>query len=144
MIPPVHSVELGDRSLVLFDADCGFCRRNVRFLLRRDAAGTRFAFAPLAGSTAAAALDSKTRAALPDSLLVLTPAGELLMRSDAALHLGARLGGGWRLLAALARPLPRGLRDRAYDALARRRQRLGGDAESCALPDPGLTGRFLP
>jgi len=67
--------------------------------------------------------------------------GTLLLRSDAVLESGERLGGLWRIGARAARLLPRAWRDRVYDAIARNRSascaglgklpgRLGGAARA--------------
>lgn len=132
------------RDIVFYDGDCGVCHWSVSFLVARDAAHA-FDYAPLQGETFARGVAPAQRAALPDSIVVLTKEGELLLRSSAALHLLRRLGGGWGALAALLRVVPRGLADRAYDAFARRRsglaKRPGG---ACPLVPAPLRERFLP
>ncbi len=67
---------------------------------------------------------------------------ELLTRSDAILAILGDLGGFWRLLA-VARLVPRALRDRVYDLVGRNRYRWFGRFEACRLPRPGEAGRFL-
>ena len=61
--------------------------------------------------------------------------------SDAALAVLHHLGGGWRVLAALGREVPRVVRDAFYDAVARRRFTLA--ARACLLPRPEERARFL-
>ncbi len=81
-----------------------------------------------------------------DSVLWYEPAadgGRLLLRSDAVLAAARYLGGGWRLAAALGGLCPRGLRDRIYDAVARRRRVLPGGSVACELPTPEESVRFL-
>ena len=64
-------------------------------------------------------------------------------RSDAALHLLHRIGGGWRRVAALGRLVPRGLRDAVYDLVARVRYRVfGRKDEACPVIPPALRSRF--
>ena len=130
--------------LVFFDGGCGLCHRAVAFLVRRDRDGSRFRFAPLEGPTFRARVPSGLRAALPDSVAVLTGAGALLIRSRAGLHLLRRLGGGWGLLAKLLRLIPRPLADGAYDRVARARRGLFRRPDSAcpALPHD-LRDRFL-
>ena len=85
------------------------------------------------------------RPELPDSLLLLAPGGELLMRSEAALFLGRRAGGVWRIAAFLAGLVPRFARDAIYDAVARRRRRwFGRTEEVCPVLPPRLRDRFDP
>lgn len=132
-------------AVLLYDGVCGFCDRTVRFVLDRDGAGA-FRFAPLQSDYAAAALARHGRdAADLDSVCLLVDAGgpgeRLLARSDAVLAICDRLGGAWRLLA-LARFVPRRLRDAAYDAFARRRYRWFGRLDECPIPSPRLRERF--
>lgn len=66
-----------------------------------------------------------------------------LVRSEAALAIARRLRFPWPLLAALARVVPRRLRDAVYDAVARRRTRWYGRLDACPLPSPEWGERFL-
>ncbi len=128
---------------VFYDGTCGLCHRAVRFLLAEDVEGSRFRFAPLGGATFDAHVPIGTRAGLPDSVVVRTSSGELLVRSDAALHQLERLGGLWRVLGVLGRVVPRPLRDAAYDGLARVRKRLfPAPVEACPLRPATLATRF--
>lgn len=128
---------------LFYDGSCGLCHGAVRFALAEDAGGA-LRFAPLDSDAFRAAVPADVRAALPDSLVVATADGRVLTRSAAVLHVGARLGGFWRALAALAAVLPQGLRDRAYDGVARARHRLfARPQEACPMLPPHLRTRFL-
>lgn len=138
-IPPRGS-EGSDR--VFYDGSCGLCHGAVRFLLAEDSRAS-LRFAPLDSEAFAAAVPPERRAALPDSIVVLTGAGRLETRSDATLYLASRLGGIWRLLSWVGRIVPRSLRDRVYDAVAAARYRVfGRREESCPLLPEPLTSRF--
>jgi predicted DCC family thiol-disulfide oxidoreductase YuxK len=67
---------------------------------------------------------------------------EVWVRSEAFIRVGQHLGGGWRLLTAIAL-IPRPVRDWAYDAFARRRYRIFGRFEACPIPPVGVRSRFL-
>jgi predicted DCC family thiol-disulfide oxidoreductase YuxK len=115
----------------------------VRFVIAADRHGDLFRFAPLGGVTFRALLGPGQAAALPDSLVLRRADGALLVRSDAVLHVLRRLGGPWRVLGALLGALPASLRDRAYDAVARRRKRWFRSPEgSCPVLPPRLRARF--
>src|ERR1041385_7423246 len=81
---------------LFYDGHCGLCHRSVRFLLRRDPGGRAFRFAPLQGRTFQDAVSPDRRAGLPDSMVLKTADGRLLLKSDAWLHILRRLGGGLR------------------------------------------------
>jgi predicted DCC family thiol-disulfide oxidoreductase YuxK len=65
-----------------------------------------------------------------------------LTDSDAVIAIWRGLGWPWRL-AALARLVPRALRDPVYRWVARNRYRLFGRRRTCWLPDPSLRDRLL-
>ena len=132
--------------IILYDGVCGLCNRLNLFVLARDRAG-RFRFAALQGALAGEILARHGRdpRALDTLYLVLAhgQADErLLAKSDAVLRILRELGGVWRATGAL-RLVPRWMRDRGYDLVARTRYRLFGRYDVCPLPDPGHRARFL-
>jgi len=128
-----------------YDGTCGLCHRGVKFVLRHDHSGTAFRFAPLQGKTFLARVSCAERAALPDSMIVQTPDGELLPRSDALVHILRRLGRGWRAAGAVLGVVPRPLRDAAYDWIARTRYGIfGRTTDSCPVMSPEQRTRFDP
>ncbi len=127
---------------IYYDGGCGLCHRFVRFVLARDS-GRAFEFAPIGGETFRAAVGSQ--ATLPDSLVLQTAAGALLTRSAAVLHALGRLGRPWRMLGLVIGALPAGLRDRAYDFIARVRHRFfARPSQACPIVPPELADRFRP
>ena len=131
--------------MLFYDGLCALCHRSVKFVLKHDGSGKLFRFAPLQGPTFEARVPAEKRAGLPDSVVVLTNEGALLVRSNAFLHVLRRLGGGWRALAAVIGVIPRALRDAAYDFIARVRYRVFGTREdSCPVMAPDLRARFDP
>ena len=78
-------------------------------------------------------------------MIVQTPDGSVLMRSNALVHILRRLGGGWKILAALVAVIPRPLRDVFYDFVARVRYRVFGRRDDlCPIVPPELRERFEP
>jgi predicted DCC family thiol-disulfide oxidoreductase YuxK len=126
--------------LVLFDGVCNLCNGAVRFIIRRDP-NAQFQFAPLTSAAANRALASVPTRELPDSV-VLVDEGRIYTRSDAALRIARGLRFPWPLAYALV-VVPRGLRDWAYDAVARRRYRWFGRQDQCMIPGPSIRQRFL-
>jgi predicted DCC family thiol-disulfide oxidoreductase YuxK len=132
----------GGTDRVFYDGGCGLCHGTVRFLLAEDSEA-RFRFAPLDGESFRATVGPERREGLPDSVVVTTAAGELLVRSAAIRWLLGRLGGLWRLLSLVAWPLPRRLADVGYDAVARVRFGLFGRRDDwCPVIPERLAGRF--
>jgi predicted DCC family thiol-disulfide oxidoreductase YuxK len=131
--------------ILFYDGHCGLCHRTVKFVVRQDLAGNAFRFAPLQGTTFQARVPPSERAGLPDSVIVLTQEGQLLVRSDAFLHILRRLGGGWNVLGSMLGVVPRALRDEAYNFVARIRYRVFGRRDAlCPVVPADLRARFDP
>lgn len=131
--------------LLFYDGQCGLCHRAVKFVLKHDRTGNAFRFAPLQGETFRARVAASRRAGLPDSIVVLTREGELLVRSEAFLHILRRISGGWKVLGDVLGLIPRAVRDAAYDFVARIRYRVFGRRdEVCPVAAPELRARFDP
>lgn len=143
-----HWSVMGDeaqRDLVFYDGTCGLCHGWVRFLLRRDRDGNRFRYAPLQGETWVARVPAERRRELPDSVVIRTTEGDLLVESRGVIHLLRRLGGGWKVVAGLLWIVPRPLRDLGYRLVAAVRYRLfRRPQELCPIVPAELWGRFLP
>ena len=134
-----------DSEYIFYDGHCGLCHRAVKFVLKHDRSGNAFRFAPLQGQTFLSRVTSKQIPGLPDSFVVLTREGKLLMRSDASLYVMRSLSGGWKILANILGVIPRSLRDAAYDFVASIRYRVFGRQEDlCPVVPPNLRARFDP
>lgn len=132
------------RAVLFYDGGCGLCHLSVRALLALDRRGA-LAFAPLGGATFRELVPEAERAALPDSLVLRTADGRVLVRSAAVLESLQLVGGPARGLAAAARVVPRRLADRLYDRVARVRRRLfRPPAGGCPVVEPARRSRFLP
>jgi predicted DCC family thiol-disulfide oxidoreductase YuxK len=128
---------------LFYDGYCGLCQGAVRFVIAEDRSGMAFRFAALQGETFQKLVAPESRAKLPDSVVVLTADGQLLVRSTAFLHILRRLGGAWRVLAAVLGVVPRWLRDVVYDFVARGRFRVFGRREDlCPVMPAELRARF--
>jgi predicted DCC family thiol-disulfide oxidoreductase YuxK len=132
--------------ILFYDGVCAFCNNAVQFILRHDAAG-RFRFAALQSEYARRVLGRHGRDARDlDTLYLLldagTPRERLLAKSDAVVAILQELGGAWKMLA-LARLLPRSVRDRAYGVLVRHRYAWFGRYDQCPLPPPRVRERFI-
>ena len=135
----------GPEEMLFYDGHCGLCHRIVKFVIRHDRSGDLFHFAPLQGETFQTRIPPQSRAGLPDSVIVLTADGRLLVRSDAALYILRHLGGGWRTFASVASIPPLFLRDAVYDLVAHTRYRIFGRQDDlCPLVPPHLRNRFEP
>jgi predicted DCC family thiol-disulfide oxidoreductase YuxK len=128
-------------AIVLFDGVCNLCTWSVQFILKRDPLAY-FRFASLQSTAGQRLLDAYGVNEQRNESVVLIEANQVYARSDAALHIAARLSGLWPLLKVLL-IVPRPLRDRVYDWIAAHRYRWFGRAEACLVPSASLQERFL-
>lgn len=129
--------------LIFYDGRCGLCHRWVRFVIKRDADGSRFRFAPQQGPTFENTISDAFRSRLPDSVVVLTHDGRVLTKYAAAVHIMTRLGVAWRAVSVLARCVPGGVGDWVYDRIAAVRRRLfAPPTDLCPVLPPALQDRF--
>jgi predicted DCC family thiol-disulfide oxidoreductase YuxK len=132
--------------IVLYDGICGLCNRLVQFLLKRDVRD-RFRFASLQSEFASSLLRSHGVDGIDlDTVYVVVDHGReselLLARSDAVLQVLGELGGVWSVTR-LGRVVPRLIRNRIYDLVARNRYSIFGKYDSCLLPDKRHQHKFL-
>lgn len=125
----------------VMDAQCALCARGAMWITRHDRAAD-FRIIPVQSPLGAAlllhhGLDPDD----PVSWLYLED-GRAYSSLDAVIRVGWRLGGFNRALAVL-RLLPRRAQDALYGYVARRRIRLMGRTDMCALPDPALQQRLM-
>ena len=136
-------------ALLLFDGTCGFCAKSVQFVLQREHRRRTLRFASLDST-----IGREVRAQYPElehvDSVVWIEAGSsprdyrLYVRSEAVFRVLKYLGGVWTALAVLGAIVPRGLRDWAYDFVARHRHKIiPRGADSCLLPTPEQRTRFI-
>lgn len=127
--------------ILVFDGVCLLCSACVAFVLRHDRSG-RICFAATQSSAGRALLAAHSLDADDPLSFLFVAAGRGHTQSDAVLRLLQSFGGVWRLTA-VARLLPRPLRDAGYRWVARNRYRWFGRRDRCIVPDAALRSRFL-
>lgn len=130
-----------DRPIVIFDGNCVLCSSFAQFILRVD---RRRRFRLLAAQTPLGAALYAHYGLFDDDYRtnILLEDGRIWLKSDGSIRIFVGLGFPWSM-AALAKILPRSLRDYFYDVVARNRLRWFGRRETCFLPDPQDADRFL-
>jgi predicted DCC family thiol-disulfide oxidoreductase YuxK len=140
---------IGGRLLIVFDGECGFCNRSIRWLLRQDRRD-RLRFVPFQSVTAGGLLARNGIEALEadgGSILVVRGFDEttesVLTRSDAVLTALKELPQPWPAVAGAMRNIPKAIRDWGYGVVARWRHQISGRLERCPLPTAEERRRFL-
>jgi predicted DCC family thiol-disulfide oxidoreductase YuxK len=126
--------------LILFDGVCVLCSRSVRFVLEHDR-DRWFRFTPIQ-STLGRALSERFGISLetPETNAVIVR-GRAYFKADSAIEVLQRLPRwSWARVFLL---VPRTLRNFVYDCVAQRRYRLFGRTDSCMVPTPDISARFV-
>ena len=126
--------------IIFFDGYCILCNRTVDFLIKHDRKKL-LKFASLQSVLAANLLQSQNNAQGPDTV-VFYDQGKFYYRSDAVLRTAAYLGFPYNMIK-LGYLVPRPLRNRIYDYIARNRFRWFGQRNSCRMPDEKTKDRII-
>lgn len=128
------------RKIVLFDGTCHFCNRSVQFIIKRDPSA-HFSFASLQSEIGSKLLKKHN---VPNDIdtIVLIDDRKAYVQSSAVLRICKNLRGLWKLFY-LGLIVPKPVRNFVYNSIANNRYKWFGTANSCALPTPEQSKRFL-
>ncbi|MCB0355877.1 MAG: DUF393 domain-containing protein [Bdellovibrionales bacterium] len=129
-----------DGPILFFDGVCGLCSKFVDFLFKIDKKGV-YRVAPLQGQTAKALLPKDYTDNLKS--LIVWRNHQILLKSEAVLAIIDDIGGGWKFIL-LFRIIPRFIRDKVYDFIAKYRYKVFGQKSTCRLPSADEQKLFLP
>lgn len=132
--------DLKNKKIVFFDGVCHLCNSFVDAIITLDKAHV-FQFAPLQGETAQLFLSDQDRNGL--DTVIYFEAGTLHRKSTAIIKILTKLGGPYKGTH-LAWLLPRLIRDRIYDFVAKNRYAWFGKRDFCRLPKPEERSYLLP
>jgi len=127
--------------VVLFDGVCTLCNRTVDFIMRHDRA-RRFRYGSLQSERGRELLEQFNLSGDSLDSIVVIDESRVYRKSEAALHIARSLDAPWRFVTVL-RVLPRGLRDRVYDWIARHRYAWFGKRDTCRIPTEAEKQLFL-
>jgi predicted DCC family thiol-disulfide oxidoreductase YuxK len=130
-----------DRPLIVFDGECGFCSKDIDFVLRHDTKAL-FRFTPAQSELGTALMRHYGFKTDNYETSLLIENGVAYPRSDGVLRVLHLLGGAAGT-AAYLRFIPRLLRDGVYDLVARNRMKIAGRRQTCRTPTPEERGRFI-
>jgi predicted DCC family thiol-disulfide oxidoreductase YuxK len=130
-----------DKPIIVFDGQCVFCSAWARFVLTVDRKA-RYRLLPAQTPLGRAlyrhlGLDPKNY-----ETNILIENGVAYFKADGSIRMAMGLGFPWSL-AVVLRAIPKGLRDRLYDIVARNRYHIFGQTDVCYAPRPEYRDRFL-
>ncbi|MBM7837455.1 putative DCC family thiol-disulfide oxidoreductase YuxK [Alkalihalobacillus xiaoxiensis] len=127
--------------IILFDGVCNLCNQAVDFVIKQDKKGY-YQFASLQSESGQRL---KKEYGIPDHIdsMIVIENNRAFSKSDAAIKIVPKLSFYWQP-ARLAILIPRPIRNRLYEWIAKNRLRWFGEKETCRLPSPSERERFLP
>ena len=128
-------------AIVLFDGECAFCDRWVKWIIDHDRPG-RFRFAPRQSPVGQRLL---TMHGLPPEgveSLILIDDSRVSTHSSAVLRIAKALPFPWKAAGTFLL-MPRPIRDFCYRAMAKRRYKIAGKTQACSVPAPEQRERIL-
>ena len=120
---------------LFYDGNCGLCHKSVRFIIFEQSLPSKFLFSTLR-SRHFNKIPSHIRNTIPDSLVLTKHEGSLDIkcRSDAVIAILKGIGGTWLFVGWLISHIPRVVRDRIYDVVAKQRSNFfSRPIESCPI-----------
>jgi predicted DCC family thiol-disulfide oxidoreductase YuxK len=130
-----------DKPIIVFDGKCVLCSRLARFVMRHDR-DKRFRLLAAQTPLGAALYEHYGLDPVDYETNVLLEDGRAWLRSEGTIRMFERLGFPWTLLAVF-RVLPRALRDKLYNVVARNRLAWFGSREICFVPEASDADRFI-
>ncbi len=127
--------------VIVFDGHCAFCSGWAGVVLRRDRRG-HYRLLRAQSALGAAIYRHYGLDPVDYESNILLAGGRIWLKSEGTIRMAEGLGFPWSLAAGF-RILPRRLRDRLYDIVARNRFRIAGRREVCYAPPEEMRGRFL-
>jgi predicted DCC family thiol-disulfide oxidoreductase YuxK len=129
-----------DKGIILFDGVCNYCNYMVNFVLKRDKKD-RFLFAPLQSEKGQQLRRQYNIAETIDSFIYIENE-QASIYSTGVLKVCRRLGALWPVLSVLL-VVPVFIRDGVYKWVARNRYKWFGKKETCMVPTPEVSKKFL-
>jgi predicted DCC family thiol-disulfide oxidoreductase YuxK len=127
--------------VLLFDGVCNLCNGFVQFIIKRDTKGI-FRFTSLQSDIGQQLMKDHGFPTDELNTVILIKNGQVYTHSDAPLQIARHLSFPWPLFSIFA-IVPKMIRDRIYDWVARNRYKWYGKKDSCMIPTPELKSRFL-
>ena len=129
------------KPLLLFDGVCNLCNSSVQSVIKYDTK-KQFLFASLQSDAAKEILLQFGETNLKLDSVILIYNNKIYSKSSAILKI-TQLLGGFYSLNIIFYSIPKFIRDKMYDYVAKNRYKWYGKRESCMLPNEELKNRFL-
>ncbi|CAG5085268.1 thiol-disulfide oxidoreductase DCC family protein [Parvicella tangerina] len=122
---------LKNKRIIIFDGECAFCNSSVLFI-RKHNATNNLLYCSSQTDAAKALISTFDIDLSPEDSLIYIKEGEPFVYSSAALEIAKELDHFWAMLSIFL-IVPKSLRDRIYQFIAKYRKSIMGTSESCTI-----------
>lgn len=131
-----------NKELILFDGVCNLCNTSIQYVIKHDKQN-KFVFAALQSDIGKSVIENHgIDTTKIDSILLHTPNNKIYYKSTAALKIASKLGFPISIMSIFL-IVPTFIRNWVYDFIAKNRYKWFGKKESCMIPTPELSSKFL-
>lgn len=123
----------------MYDGVCNLCDNFILFVIDRDINNT-FKFSSLQDDFSKNLMKKSTKKF--EQSIVLYSNGLFYEKSNAVIHILKDLGFPYNIMQ-VTLIIPKFLRDFIYDLIAKNRYKFFGKKESCRIPTPELSSKFI-
>jgi predicted DCC family thiol-disulfide oxidoreductase YuxK len=127
-----NGITMENDPIILFDGCCNLCSRSVQFIINHDSERL-FKFVPLQSKPGESLIAKVGKNSDPLESMILIEGSRSLMKSDAIIRIFQQLPGKWAYLSHIS-IIPKPIRDKIYDLIARYRHKWFGQQTSCPHP----------
>lgn len=117
--------------IILFDGVCNLCNGTVDFLMKQDRK-KQFRFAPLQSETGELLTQQFQIPENSDSV-ILIKSNTVYFKSDVVIEISGMLHYPWKM-GVIIKIIPKKIRDKLYDWIAKNRYRWFGKKDTCRIP----------
>ena len=133
---------LSQKKIILFDGVCNLCNFFVRLVLKNDKKDT-FLYSSLSSDFSKKIIEElKIDTSKIDSIILYEKGVSYDVKSSAALKIMNDFGGLW-YFTQIGYFLPKIVRDKIYDFVAKNRYKWFGKKDRCMIPSSQVTSKFL-
>lgn len=127
--------------ILLFDGVCNLCNDIVQFTIKRDPTA-KFKFASLQSTSGQTLLKQFGLSTDDLESFVYINGDKYFLKSSAGLRVLKELGGVWKFFYVFI-IIPKFIRDFFYNIIAKTRYKMFGKLDTCMVPTPEISKRFL-
>jgi len=132
---------MNQNPVIIFDGICNLCCGWIQYLIRVDKT-MKFRFVSIQSERGQKMLNQIHENVIMTESIIYLKENKSFRESSAVLEILTDIGGVWKLIAVL-KLIPKPIRNKLYQLIAKKRYHYFGKRATCLLPSPENKKRFL-